>query len=814
MICASRALLAIKMTRLRRILPLACALALSAAPAAVASHPQQPIDNSKIAYDPVGHFKAGDPIPSDYGKSCETVTPLLKDGVFNPSGKFNAHDTSIYEVFCLPFRDQGDLSDADPLGNGGGEPRHGYCAGAEPAGNIVTDPAAAGRCPNHQLEFVKHFKTQMEAILGDFGVSFEVHEYLQDDGTCRTAAEKEGVCTARLPMAVVAGADHPEQNILIGSHFDQTETGPASVWDSQEGHAEMIRVAKIMADYWKATGTRPSATVKFVPMDGEEDGLLGSVEYVNNVIPPEGEKNVRGYFNADPCAGGYPAFHYGTANRIDLGIQLGVSEEEDVTKWNAKVQGGLVEQTFERIDDVLTNRGNFPLFVATSEAVAPGLGDIGRDVFIDFQSPVLFGSDWQNFIAVGIPIFNPTPRVTGPQTSEDSGAPENTSSITNPPEGLYQFHTPVDNWQTMSRYSGQDPSGNQWSEAYMKGMEFCSSMIAEAMLQPEMGGTQKVDTKPVAYYEATPNEATVKNFVNFNGSASHQYADAASYKLVPEADLKLTWDFGDGTPAAFGEKVKHAYAKAGTYTSKLTVTNRNTGASATMELPIVVEEGTGTDVDPSGQFTDSTRTVPKNNNVIACQSTLAFSGKPSVKPRGKGLAFNFTRSTERPVTVDVFLATKGKVKRVATFKNKTASFKWKGKKRLKKGSYFVRISGQGPNNQRDDRFFPLTFKKKFRNTKAFARTGSCDLVSVYRLNAPAFGKALQIGVVTTEAASVQVTVKRGKKTVKKFKGQTQANRALTFKLKGKKLKKGLYKVSLKVTAGGSSRSDTLFTRKL
>ena len=781
-------------------------LALMAAPAAMASHPQPAVDPEKVAYDPIGHFKPGEAIPPDAGKACEGLLPLLKDGVFNPSGKFNAHDTSIFEVFCLPYRNQGDGPDRDPYGNGG-EPRHGYCGGAPPVGNVVTNGDDVGICPNHQKEYIEHYLRQMKEIFKDFGATYNVHEYEQGDGDCRTPP-----CIARLPQVSIPGADHPEQHIVIGSHYDQTDTGPASVWDSQEGHAEMIRVAKLMADYWKSTGTRPSATVKFVPMDGEEDGLLGSVEYVNNVIPPEGANNVRGYFNADPCAGGYPAFHYGTANRIDLGIQLGVHEDPDVQAWNGKAPA-LVESIFDRVDDVLENRAGFEIFVSTAEGL-PGIGgDIGRDVFIDFQSPVLFGSDWANFIAAGIPIFNPTPRVTGPQTSENGGAPENTSSITNPPEGLYQFHTPLDNFQTMSRYSGQDPSGNQWSEAYIKGMEFCSNMLATAMLQPEMGGTQAIDTKPVAYFEALPNEATAKNFVNFDGSASHQYADK-NYNLVPRDQLQLKWDFGDGTQAAFGDRPKHAYQRAGTYTAKLTVTNRETNETASMSLPIVVEEGDGTDVDPSGQFADAARTVPKNNNVVACQSSLAFSGKPSVKPRGKGLFFDFSRTTNSPVTVDVFLAAKSKAKRVATFPRQTKSFLWKGKKGLKKGSYFVRISGQGSTNQRDERFFPLTYKKRFRNAKAFARTGSCGFLSLYRLSAPAFGKQLQIGVVTTEAAKIQVTVKRGKKTVKRFKADAKPNRAVAFKLKGKKLKKGVYKVSLKATGGGKTVTDTLFTKKL
>jgi PKD repeat protein len=798
---ATRALLATKMKRLRRILPLAGVLAVVAAPAAMATHPLPPLDNSKVAYDPVGHIKAGDPIPADFGKSCETVTPLLKDGVFNPSGKFSAHDTSVYEVFCLPYRDQGDTSASDPLGNGG-EPRHGYCAGAPPVGDPTSGgDTGSGTCPNHQLEYINFFQKQMETILGDFGVTFEVYEYMQSETDCPAAP-----CIGRLPAAIVAGGDHPEQHILIGSHFDQTTSGPASVWDSQEGHAEMIRVAKIMADYWKSTGTRPAATVKFVPMDGEEDGLLGSVEYVNNVIPPEGEKDVRGYFNADPCAGGYPAFHYGGANRIDLGIQLGISEEPDVNAFNEKAPA-MVEGIFDRIDDKLENRAGYELFVSTAEGL-PGVGgDIGRDVFIGFESPLLFGSDWQNFIGVGIPIFNPTPKVTGPQSGGDTGP----QSVSNPPEGLYQFHTPLDNWQTMSRYSGQDPAGQQFSEAYIKGMEFCASMLAEAMLQPEMGGAQKVDTKPVAFYTALPNEATVGNFVNFRGGASHQLK--AGGGLVPKDELQLKWEFGDGTPTAFGENVKHAYKRAGTYTSKLTVTNRSTNETASMSLPIVVEEGAGTDSDPSGQFADIARAVPKKDAVVACQSNYAFS-TVSVKPSGKGLQFNFAKTANKPVSVEVFQATKGKTKRITKFSGKTASFKWKGKKRLKKGTYFVRITGQNSNNQLDDRFFPLTFSKKFRKTKAFTRKGSCQLVSLFRLSAPAFGKALQIGVATTEAADVEVRVLRGKKTVKRFTAKATANRASSFTLSGKKLKKGVYKIVLKASGGGQSKTDTLYARKL
>jgi PKD repeat protein len=789
------------MTRLRRILPLAALLALAIAPAAFAQDGQPPLDLTKVAYDPIGFFKPGDPLPADYGKSCETVQPMVKNGVFNPSGKFSAHDNSIYEVFCLPYRNQGDTNASDPMGNGG-EPRHGYCAGAPVAGDI-TSADGAGTCPNHQLEFISYYQKTMQEILGDFGVTFQTYTYEQPDDSCTTPP-----CIGRDPAAIVVGADHPDQHILIGSHYDQTTSGPASVWDSQEGHAEMIRVAKIMADYWRSTGTRPSATIKFMPMDGEEDGLFGSTEYVNNVIPPDGENNMRGYWNADPCAGGYPAYHYGNrANRIDLAIQVGISDDPDVVKFNETVPA-FVEAIFDRIDDKLETYPEQPEIIVSTAEGLPGIGgDIGRDVFIGTEHAVLFSSDWANFVAAGVPIFNPSPKVTGPQSSGETGP----QSVTNPPEALYQFHTPLDNWQTINRYTGGDPTGNAYSEGYIKGMEFCSTMLAAGMLRGDQGGAQIANTKPIAYYEALPNEAAVKTFVNFDAGGSYQYTDVAKRTMVSPDELQYKWDFGDGSPTAFGVEVKHAYKNASKYQSKLTVTNRTTGESATMELPIVVEEGTGTDVDPAGQFVDP---VPAKRSIVACQSTASFT-KASVTPAGKGLKFDFatTAATARPTTIEVFLAGKGKTKRVAKF-SKTAAFTWKGKKGLKKGSYFVRLSGVGQNGQREDRFFAFTLAGKFKKAKAFASNSSCELVSLFRLSAPAFGKSLAIGVVTTKAADVTVEVRKGKKVVKKFTAKPEANKALRFTLSGKKLKKGAYSVVLKATAAGDSKTATLYTKKL
>ena len=792
---------------LRRFLPMLAAAAalLSAAPAAMATHAQPTLDITKMKYEPIGHFKPGEAIPPDYGKSCETVQPLVKDNVFNPTGTFNSFDQTIYEYFCLPYRNQNDSSPNDPMGNGG-EAAYGYCADPDPTDPLAQQgPAGAGTCPNHQLEFIEHYKATMLEVLKDFAPTF--HEYKFE----HPEADPEKGQAARNPAIVIAGADHPDEHIIIGSHYDQTDTGPASLWDSQEGHAEMIRVAKLMADYWKATGTRPSATVKFMPTDGEEDGSLGSADYVTNTVVPEWENKVRSYWNADPCAGGYPARRYGNpADVIPINVQIGISDNPRVAEFNEKVPD-IVEQVLTNLDDTITAYPDgLETFVSTEENAA--LTDVGKHIFVQTDHPFLFSSDWTNFIAAGIPFFNPSPKVTGPSNPTD--AEPSLFFVQNPyPDAVIGFHTPMDNLQTMSRFTGQDPLGNSYPEAYMKGMEFCSHLLAWGMLQHNNGGAQTAHTDPVAYYEALPNEATKGSLVTFDAGGSHQYADVASRKLVSDDDLQYKWDFGDGTAAAYGKVVKHAYRTANVFQSKLTVTNRASGKSATMSVPITVEEGgTANETDPPGQDVDK---FPKKDSIVACQSTTGFS-KISVKPSGKGLKFDFAHSSGREVKIDVLQASAGSKaiapKRVATFK-KSASFTWKGKKGLKKGQYFVRFSVVQPNGQTDRRAFAFDFTSKFKSRKAFEAARGCDVISEFRLSAPAFGgkRSLQIGFATTQTGTGTITVSKGSRKVKTIKVTVKtANRFKIVKVPASKLSRGEYKIVLKF--GG--KSATLYAKRV
>ncbi len=578
-----------------RVLAAVLALAtIAPAVAAAAPAPQPPLDLSQLTYQPFGRYGpngiATIPTPDQ--------PPMPTSGKkFNPSGNYIAYDNNVFSTLALPYRAAADTTTNDPYGNGG-DPRPGFCAQApaddERPGELAQ---AAGKCPNHQLEWGEYFAETMQDILGDFGVTIRRYEF-ESPGSGNTQPGRAiGVA------AVVPGADDPDESILVSGHYDQTNDAPASGWDSAEGNAETIRAAKLMADYWRRTGTRPSATVKFLPWDAEEAGLLGAFDYVDNVVPPGQADKVRGYYNTDPCAGGYPAQRRGNPlDRIPLRVQLANTaladdtvnlgngagpppgSKERIEAYNAKVKPRL-EQLLDRLDDKLTLAPGLTkdIFVSSAEASAASPSDIdARDgVQISTEREILFTSDWVAFEEIGVPFLNPAPDIAGPGTQGSQ----------NQIEALQTFHTPMDNLQTVNRLTSADATGTSVSEGWAKGMEFCSQMVASFMLQPDQGGAQTASPGVVAYYEALPNEAVADQPVGFDADGSYQYSNLMTRTKVPADQLEFSWDFGDGTTGT-GEQVDHAYPAVGIYQSKLTVRNRVTGATDTMTVPITVTPAT------------------------------------------------------------------------------------------------------------------------------------------------------------------------------------------------------------------------------
>jgi len=549
------------------------------AQAALADHPQAAPDINQMEYAysdggkaPPGSYQWGEPIPGP--DDAGTLDP-------NPSGKYLSYDMNVFESLTFPGRQPGDETNNDPPGNGGMP--YGFC----PPNPLF---APQGKCDNHQLEFLDHYERTMKEMLGDFGVvvkryQFESPGSRQAPGTGTVGGLQAAPGRAFNISATIPGADHPDEEIVVAGHYDFTDGAPAAAWDSSEGHTEVMRIAKILSDYWRKTGTRPSATIKFMAWDSEESGTFGSADYVQNNIPPGNESKVRAYFNMDPCAGGYPAFYHGNpAQRIPEVLQLSdpAGEESDAQKarveaFNARAEK-IIDEVLDRLDDkLITQPGEPEIFVSNAEAAASGAPSDRGEIVTALGGLAAFSSDYRNFDAIGVPIFNLFPDVFGPHADNTPASPE----------GVAILHSPRDNLTTINQLTSTDQSGLTASEGWAKGQEMCAHMEGWYMLQPEMGGAQSRNADPVAYYEALPNEAIQKQNVRFDAAGSYQYADPATRSYVDDAQLEYSWDFGDGTQGS-GKAVDHAYQKVGRYRATLTVRNRQTGQSDTMALPIEI----------------------------------------------------------------------------------------------------------------------------------------------------------------------------------------------------------------------------------
>lgn len=576
-------------------------------PSAVADHAEPALNPALMDYSPIGYYGPSDEAGTPLGESATIPLPGPVPAVGpNPSGKWIAYDVNVWESLALPSRHPGDdcntLSpqeqaerlceegDLDPDGDGPGgysgpngtSNVHGACP---PSSNPAFTPW--GECFNNQLEWLDYFEQSMEDMLADFGVVVHRYPFISPGVGSRGLALDAAGGQAYNIAAVVPGADHPEQTVLVSGHYDFTDSGPAAAWDSAEGHTEVMRMAYIMADYWRKTGTRPSATVKFVPWDSEESGTHGSIDYVTNNIPPGEEDKVRGYFNVDPCAGAYPAFKNGNqAVRVPEVMQLanpaGQPDPVDqarIEAFNAKAEI-VVDQVFDYLDDTITvGAVELPIFVSDAEAAADGPGGLEsqRDEIVTAVGGLLlFTSDYANFERVGIPIFNLFPDYFGPHADGTAASSE----------GISVLHTPNDNLTSVNRLTSADATGLFASEGWAKGMEMCSQIEAWYMLQPEMAGTQTATTASVAYYEALPNEAEPLEAVTFDGSGTYQYGDTTTRTVVDPATLTYTWNFGDGSTGT-GQIADHAYVEPGRYMTTLTVSGAG-GATDTMTLPVTV----------------------------------------------------------------------------------------------------------------------------------------------------------------------------------------------------------------------------------
>ena len=100
-------------------------------------------------------------------------------------------------------------------------------------------------------------------------------------------------------FAWVPGAERPDEWVIVGGHRDSWNAGAS---DNVSGTASVLAAARAVAELAKA-GMPPRRTIVFATWDAEEWGLIGSVEWVEEMAEELGAKAVA-YLNQDGVAGG------------------------------------------------------------------------------------------------------------------------------------------------------------------------------------------------------------------------------------------------------------------------------------------------------------------------------------------------------------------------------------------------------------------------------------------------------------------------------------------------------------------------------
>ncbi len=167
-------------------------------------------------------------------------------------------------------------------------------------------------------------------------------------------------------VGTLVGSENPDQWIIAGSHYDAWDFGAA---DPNSGSAMLLALSESLGKLSQA-GYKPKRTIKIAHWDAEEQGVLGSTEWVEQF---QDELNAKGvaYFNADGAVTGR---NFGAASSPSL-KELAINTTKSIS----------FPDSSKSLYDVWLGKHNTP---------EPPLGNLGG------------GSDHIAFYAyVGIPSF-------------------------------------------------------------------------------------------------------------------------------------------------------------------------------------------------------------------------------------------------------------------------------------------------------------------------------------------------------------------------------------------------------------------------
>lgn len=121
---------------------------------------------------------------------------------------------------------------------------------------------------------------------------------------------KSEIITARNVIGTIPGSELPEEVVLIGGHLDSWDLATGAL-DNGIGSFTILDIARTFSKL----NLTPKRTIKFVLFMGEEEGLLGSKDYVKTLKESGEIDNVRYMLNLD-MAGNPSGFNCAGRNEM------------------------------------------------------------------------------------------------------------------------------------------------------------------------------------------------------------------------------------------------------------------------------------------------------------------------------------------------------------------------------------------------------------------------------------------------------------------------------------------------------------------
>jgi hypothetical protein len=246
-------------------------------------------------------------------------------------------------------------------------------------------------------------------------------------------------------------------------------------------------------------------------------------------------------------------------------------------------------------------------------------------------------------------VKNPTPQ----QVSEDAGlrlvsplSAGTIASIVNP--GL-------DGWYALD---GSEINDNGGCAPAGKDADSVAVGNGSYVIQREFNNAGALAFEPNTYFGCAPNVLLTPAFVvpsavNQGDTVELDGSATASTLLVPKANYQ--WDFGDGT-SGVGPSVEHIYGTGGSYTVKLTVTDRG-GNTQALTQPIQVLGATGQPVTTSSSPSGSSSSNSGGNSGLVVHLQLMPQGLRAMLRSGVAVVVSSNEPAAGLVYVSISRAT-------------------------------------------------------------------------------------------------------------------------------------------------------------